>query len=342
MKNDNIDVSNVKKADERNGHAIIQISEKGENSIFVYSGSNGTITKDFADSVLLKFSKGDFLVVQNEINMVDYIVNEAHKKGMVIFFNPSPCNEEAEKINLNFVDYLLFNEVEGEMLTGENEPKKIISFLREKYPNLKGVLTLGEKGSVYFDGKNEASQSAFFVEAVDTTAAGDTFSGYFIAQISKGESVEDALKLASAASAIAVSKKGASTSVPYEKEVKSAVFSMKECRQATAETALAERIDKYIEKNLKKSSIAELSGLLGYSVSHTQKTIKKLYNKPFSKIVQEKCCAFTAKMLSETDLPVGEIIAIIGYENESFFRNIFKEKYGKSMLEYRTKGEKQK
>ncbi len=342
MKENNIDVSNVKRVDERNGHAIIQVSKKGENSIFLYPGSNYMITKEFVNSVLSGFSKGDIIVLQNEINMVDYIVKEAYKKEMTIVFNPSPCNEKIKEIDFSCIDYLLFNEVEGEMLSNENEPKKIISYFNENYPHLKGVLTLGKSGSVFFDKKTQIFQPAFVSETVDTTAAGDTFTGYFIANIEKGETIEKSLKIASLAAAISVSKKGASPSIPYYDDVISKIDTVTAYKKSPLDTEQYGIINNYIEKNLKNSTLNDLANLLGYSVSHTQNIVNKLYNKSFSKVVQEKCCVVASLLLKETDMPIGEIIEKIGYENESFFRNLFKEKYGKNMLEYRKyiKGER--
>ena len=89
------------------------------------------------------------------------------------------------------------------------------------------MLTLGSKGCVYMDDKRKLYQNAFKVKAVDTTAAGDTFTGYFVAEIAKGTDYQEILKIATAASAIAVSRKGAAPSIPDKDEVLSWLNSLK-------------------------------------------------------------------------------------------------------------------
>lgn len=335
MAENGVDISYLKTVDERNGHAIIQVTAEGENSIFVYAGSNYAITEDFVDDVLDNFGKNDIIVLQNEINNVDLIVEKAYKKGMCVVFNPSPCNENIGKVNLQFVQYLILNEVEAEMLSGYSEAELSLKYLKNKYPDLKIVLTLGKKGSVFSYKLTEIFQPAFCAKTVDTTAAGDTFTGYFIAQTADGKKYSEALKTASAAAAIAVSRKGAAPSVPWKSEVKKAVGLMSEYKICDNSKDTKRKINEYVGKKLKKSSVKELAAMLGYSVTYTQSKIKNLYGKPLSKLVQDECCRTAASMLAETDLTISEIINNLGYENESFFRRIFKQKYGKTMSGYR-------
>ena len=96
-----VDLRYIKHVPEKNGHAIIQVSEKGENSIFLYAGSNAMITEEFVDEVIGAFDEGDFIVLQNEINNMDYIIRSAHQKGMKIVLNPSPINENIDKLDFN-------------------------------------------------------------------------------------------------------------------------------------------------------------------------------------------------------------------------------------------------
>ena len=105
------------------------------------------------------------------------------------------------------------------MLTGKEEPDDILKALLKKYPHTKAVLTLGKNGSIYSDGENKVQQAAFKADPVDTTGAGDTFTGYFAVMISKGSSIEETLKIASAAAALATEKQGAASSVPMLAEV---------------------------------------------------------------------------------------------------------------------------
>ena len=102
------------------------------------------------------------------------------------------------------ISYLLINEVEAKGISGLSEPEEALTYLKEKYKSMKIVLTLGSKGCMYFDGKERIYQSAYKVDVKDTTAAGDTFTGYFVSELSKNTDIKKALQIASAASAIAV------------------------------------------------------------------------------------------------------------------------------------------
>ena len=211
----------------KNGHAIIQVASNGENSIFLYQGSNWSFTTDYIDSVLNGMSSGDIIVLQNEINYVDYIIDEAYKKQINIVLNPSPYDETISKIDLNKITYLLLNEVEAQGYTGCSDYSESLKFFKDKYPSLKVVLTLGGQGCVYADEKQEIYQPAFCVDVVDTTAAGDTFTGYFVAEIAGGTELSKVLRKASAASALSVSRKGAAPSIPCKKEVEAALLKLK-------------------------------------------------------------------------------------------------------------------
>lgn len=330
-----VNISYLSRTDKKNGHAIIQVSDKGENSIFLYPGSNEMIKKDYIDLVLKDFGQGDIILLQNEISNVDYIVERAYQKQMCIILNPSPFNEKLNKIDFNKLTYIILNEVEAKAIAGYDIPEENLTCIKNKYKNLKVVLTLGSNGCIYSDSLCEFYQPAFKVNAVDTTAAGDTFTGYFIAGLSRGSDYQTILKMASAASAIAVSRKGAAPSIPDISEVLSSFQNLKENILNSKSDIMRKQIDRYIEKNIKNANLEELSAILGYSVVYTGSLVKKLTGESFTKKVQAKRCTIVAEKLLNTDLPVGEIIADLGYENESFFRKIFKGKYGENPLDYR-------
>ena len=189
---------------EKTGHAIIQVDENGQNSIVLFGGSNQRQTKEQIDDALKFFEKGDVLLLQNEINHLPYLIEEAYRKEMMIVLNPSPMNAKIFECDLSKVSLFLLNEVEGEQLTGTSDEREMCHALKEKYLEARFVLTLGSKGAYYVDQEQQIFQEAFKVNAVDTTAAGDTFTGYFLANLLKGESVEMCLKMAAKASAIAV------------------------------------------------------------------------------------------------------------------------------------------
>ena len=210
----------MKCKDVRTGNAIIQKDRGGDNCIILYGGANQAITKEMADEVLSAFGEGDWLFLQNEISEIPYIVEKAHERGMRIVLNPSPMNEQILRINLNYIDCFILNEVEAHALVQKDVDKAaLLNQLKERFPHAEIVLTLGEKGSVYAGTEGIAEQKAYQVATVDTTAAGDTFIGYYMAERLQGESVKEALDMAARASAIAVSKKGAAPSIPKRDEV---------------------------------------------------------------------------------------------------------------------------
>ena len=201
------------------GHTVIQVDKDGQNCILLYGGANRSITREFVDEVLSAFGRDDIILLQNEINELDYIVDRAYEKGMMIILNPSPYDDKLKACDMSKVSMFLVNEIEGYQITGERKPERILAAVKEKYPSAKIVLTLGGDGSVYQDETGIYHQGIFKVKAVDTTAAGDTFTGYFISSIIDGMSVKKGLEMAAKASAIAVSRPGATASIPIKQEV---------------------------------------------------------------------------------------------------------------------------
>lgn len=330
------DISYLKKEDIPNGHAIIQVESTGENCIFIYSGSNGAITTEFVDEVLSKFNEGDFLILQNEINNLFYIIEKAHERKMQIVLNPAPFTEDLKNIDLKYISYLILNEVEAKGFYGTEDYKEFIAYMTSAYPHIKLVLTLGKKGCVYADAENYVYQPAFIVDAVDTTAAGDTFAGYFVSLVAYGRDFSEAIKTASAASALTVSKKGAAPSIPVISEVENALDFLTPYSYDESEREKQKKdILKYIDENIVTANIAELAENLGYSKSYTTSLVKKIMNEGFTKLLQIRRCKMAADMLKNTNSPISEIITKTGYENESFFRSKFKELYGMTPLAYR-------
>ncbi|MGD1816346.1 MAG: ribokinase [Pleomorphochaeta sp.] len=223
LSDSNVNVDFVREFDSPTGHTIIQVNKKGNNCILLYPGANHKQEEAYIESVFESFDKGDYVVLQNEINNIKFIMDLAHKKEMIICFNPSPFNEKISELNLNYVDYFLLNEIEAAMMCNcdlDTPKDQLIEILKKNYPSSKFVLTLGKAGVVYFDDKNSFEHGIYDVPVVDTTAAGDTFTGFFIASISNGVAIDEALRLASIASSIAVSKNGAAVSIPKIDEVK--------------------------------------------------------------------------------------------------------------------------
>lgn len=214
-----VDTRYLKQVQEKNGHAIIQVTKEGENSILLHQGSNAMITEKWIDTVLADFGEGDILLLQNEINGVDLLIEKAFGKGMYTILNPSPFNDRIKRMNLRQVSCLILNEVEAKGFSGSEDVQESLAYFRTHYPDLKVMLTLGKRGCVFAQGNVELYQDAFPVAAVDTTAAGDTFTGYFLAGLANGAEFAAILKMASAASAIAVTRPGAAPSIPERAEV---------------------------------------------------------------------------------------------------------------------------
>ena len=203
----------------RTGNAIIQNDKTGDNCILLYGGANRAVTEAQADEVLRHFSAGDWLLLQNEINNLPYIMRRAHERGLRIAFNPSPMEARVLEWPLEYVDLFLLNRVEAAQLAGtDGAADGLLRALREKFPGAAVVLTLGEQGAVYADSEQTIRQAAYPAEAVDTTAAGDTFTGFFLASLMRGEGVPQAMALAARAAAIAVTRRGAAPSIPTREQ----------------------------------------------------------------------------------------------------------------------------
>jgi len=219
LEKNNISAKFIKTLELQSGHAIIQLDKNGQNNIILFGGTNLSIDDMFVDEVLSNFEKGDIILLQNEISCMPTILKKSIEKGMRIFLNPSPMNNEMLEYPIEKVDTLILNEVEGEQLTGCRLATEIIETLTRKYPEINILLTLGSEGSIYANSAIKYHEPALKSVVVDTTAAGDTFTGYFIGSIAKGCEISEALKIASAAASIAVSKLGAACSIPDSAEV---------------------------------------------------------------------------------------------------------------------------
>ena len=227
LRENGVDVSLIETAKVENGQAIIQVDDSGQNSIFLFPGSNRAVTPIFAGNVLCYFEEGDYILLQNEISSLGEIIKIARERGMKIILNPSPVDEHLDSCDLSAVDTFLLNEVEGEAVSGTSDPKRMADAILEQYPKSHVVLTLGKQGVLYKDASHSASHGIFEMPVIDTTAAGDTFTGYYIAGMLEGQPVESALRLASMAAALAVSREGAAPSIPLRAEVDAALEQQK-------------------------------------------------------------------------------------------------------------------
>lgn len=216
----NVNIQHLHDVDLPNGHAIIQVNQAGQNCIVIYGGSNRALSRELVDEALSHFGTGDLLLLQNETNLIEYIAQKANRLGIDVAFNPSPIDEHLVKqFPFEMVRYLLINEVEGQALSGQAEPQEMLNWLHSRYPNTSVVLTVGKKGVLYIGPEGRLSNCAYDMPVVDTTGAGDTFTGYLLAGVAAGKPMQQCLTQASVASSISVSRQGASSSIPTREEV---------------------------------------------------------------------------------------------------------------------------
>lgn len=214
-----VDTAYLKAVDEIQGNAVIQVNAAAENCILLFGGSNQCITQEQITETMQHFEAGDCLVLQNEVNGIKNIVEQAYNCEMKVVLNPSPYDERLMCVDFSKLTWLIVNEVEAEQISGSKDPDEFWRIMHGRYPALSVVITLGSEGSVCYTGDEKIRQSAYHVKAVDTTAAGDTFTGYFIAGIMEGLSVKQCMERATAASAISVTRAGAASSIPKRAEV---------------------------------------------------------------------------------------------------------------------------
>lgn len=219
LKDAGADVRFVRKDAGPTGHAIIQVADGGQNSIVLFPGANRTFTQKEIRETLARFGQGDILLLQNEINALPDIMKTAHKAGLKIWFNPAPFSPAILDYPLLLVDLFIVNEIEAADLSGAKAGKAALAALARQFPKAQILMTLGSKGAMLKSGSQQWTVSAPKVKAVDTTAAGDTFIGYFAASLIKGLAPEQCLTYACKAAALSVTRKGAADSIPGKKEV---------------------------------------------------------------------------------------------------------------------------
>ena len=216
-----VDVRFLLRSEGPTGHACIQVDSSGQNAILVAPGANQEITGREVDETLAGIPPGTLLLLQNEINDIPLLMRNAARKGLRIALNPAPCGPEVADYPLELCDFLFVNEVEAAQLTGPavSDPGLLLDGLVRRCPRAEVILTLGADGAWCASEGRRFYREAFPVRVVDTTCAGDTFIGYFLAARLHGASVETAMRTASRAGAMTVSRAGAAVSIPALAEV---------------------------------------------------------------------------------------------------------------------------
>lgn len=216
-----MDTSLIRREDSPPGHTVIQVDARGQNCIIVYGGTNRRVTPEYIAEALSGFGEGDMVLLQNEVNRLGEIIDAAHARGMRVVLNPSPFDPAVLECDLDKVDLFLVNEIEGAQISGlpATAPEAILDWFASAHPKSAVILTLGADGAWYSDAAVRRYQSAVPTKAVDTTAAGDTFTGFFLEGWMTGRSIEESLLRAARASSIAVSRPGAAPSIPSAAEL---------------------------------------------------------------------------------------------------------------------------
>ena len=203
------------------GHAIIQVDSDGENNILVCGGANLEISAQAIEQACAALETSDWVLLQNETNATAQVMRIVGEMGNPIVLNPSPMEPSLLALPLASVDTVIIARTEGETLSGEREPKRILERLAQQYPRASVVLTLGHRGVLFARESLRLEVPAEPVKAVDTTGAGDTFAGYFLAEMSAGSEPLPALQLACRAAAHCVTQPGASPSIPHRSQLDS-------------------------------------------------------------------------------------------------------------------------
>lgn len=217
-----VDVSRVELVDGPSGHAIIQVDDRAENAIILFPGANRGFRRADLEALVADTRPGDWLLLQNECNGLEDLLPMAAQHGLRIAFNPAPMTESVSALPLERCQLLFLNRSEAAGITGlalEAGANDLLDALAMRLPTCELVLTLGGEGAWYQQGDQRLHQPALPVEAVDTTGAGDTFIGYFMAALQAALPVIDCLRRAATAAALAVQRPGAAESIPVAEEV---------------------------------------------------------------------------------------------------------------------------
>ncbi|WP_162937916.1 ribokinase [Kiloniella sp. EL199] len=216
LKSSKVDTSSIEVVSVATGHALIQVDDNAENCILLFAGANHELNVDNLSNKLTGFEKGGWVLFQNEMPNLNQMISLVKEMGAKVAVNPAPFDSAAQAIDYDLVDLLIVNDLEAEELA-KAKCQGDLGKLGELCPVV--IVTRGTKGAICYSGNETIEVPAFKVEAVDTTGAGDTFVGYVLSSIAQKLPLKEAMQRASAASALAVTKAGASVAIPASAEV---------------------------------------------------------------------------------------------------------------------------
>ncbi|GGZ96990.1 ribokinase [Arenicella chitinivorans] len=209
-----VDTSLIETTSGASGHAIIQVDAQGENAIVLHAGANHQLNVNELRTALKANQDAKLLLMQNECNLLAESLELARAMGVPCALNPAPMTSDINHLPLESLDTLIVNRGEAAALAGTEQINKLVSQLQSRFKHTRVVLTLGGAGSILIHKQQVYECPAMATKVVDTTGAGDTFVGYFLAGLVAGMSDQDSLHRASQAAAIAVSRPGAIDAIP--------------------------------------------------------------------------------------------------------------------------------
>ena len=224
LKNDNVDTTYIQTTKGATGVALITVDKNAQNSIVVSPGANFEVKEEDIDNNIEAIKNSDIVVLQLEtpLNTIKYALNKAKKLNKYTILNPAPAVKLDDEIIKN-VDLLTPNETELEIISGVSIETEEDIHMASQIMIEKGVkeliVTLGSKGSLYINKEKSMFKKAYKVEAVDTTAAGDSYTGALAVALSQDKNIEDAMDFASKVGALSVLKEGAQSSLPTLEDV---------------------------------------------------------------------------------------------------------------------------
>ncbi len=208
-----LDQAHIRSLDQATGHAVIYVDAAAENSIVLFTGANHAITEAQIDKALEQAEPRDWLILQNETNLVAYAAARAKALGMRVAYSAAPfVAADIQSVSAS-IDMLVLNEGEALLLLDA------LPEFEAGHPDLAWLVTLGSNGSRYRHGTEVTQVPALPAQAVDTTGAGDTYLGYFIAALDAGRTIREAMTEAAAAAALQVSRHGAAAAIPARHDV---------------------------------------------------------------------------------------------------------------------------
>ncbi len=215
-----VSTTHIEQLEQTTGHAIIQVDDSAENCIILHGGANQALLQNKVIEVFHAYPQAAWVLLQNETNNVANIIEAAVSLNKKVAFNPAPVSQSIAGVDFSHVSLLIVNEIELAQITQHENADEAIRALRSSYPDTELLITFGKQGARFINCDVDLFMAAMDVDAVDTTAAGDTFVGYFLASIAKGMGPDEALSIAIKAAAICVSKPGAASSIPDLSEIK--------------------------------------------------------------------------------------------------------------------------